>query len=685
MNRKPDNNFSVLNEKPQEYFNLIPQAGVTHLLCEDLPTHNAVWDMVINKENGRVFFSACGESYVAEYARLFEYDFKNKKHIRHFNLEDKVFQRGEALRTSKFHTALSFMEDGRIISTTHTTSPSPNHPTWMPYEYANHQWEAYPGSDLVIYDPNTGELENKGILTPFDTAYGGTYCPKTGDYFCITWMRGTGYVYNVHTGERRCLGQVSDTATSRTFLCSDGHIYGSTYSGKMFRYNSDIREVEFLDADIGDLIRHAREKDGVLYITTGPCAVAGRGQMLFAYDLKTGEVKKIGRPVPKADCAKNSDGVFYNGDSKSIFYNAYGMDFDSKGRLWYGCMTFAPPVKYCGIRLYMWDFLNGKEPVDLGFIGTEKRTISISAEFNIHDDVIYISDGNHTSDEDLYCGIISIDLREFVPAIETEKRIPSHDYMNYIVFPEKCWEYYPKDDFEKCFNRYCKKYEFEQEMERFLRDNYYIKPYAEVKAISYWEEIGRENTCVNKLEWQDNENVSIYCGTEKTYKIDVNLSNGEKIINTHEFVKADEIKAPVSEDIKLPFMAGRQYLATPNASVEMSDGSVIVGTKDMMLAKIKDGKVKSLGAVTPCGSVNSLVAAGDTVYGIAGYEKGGANMFKYDDENGIEQLGYVPKAFAPNGRNVCIFNATTMCISPNGKYLAVGGADNLSGVVVIRL
>ena len=107
---KPDNTFTVLGSKPKEYFNLIPQTGVTHLLCEDFPTHNAVWDMAISPE-GRVFFSACGESYVAEYARLMEYDRKNKKLIHHFNLEDKIILRDYALRTSKFHTAISFMND----------------------------------------------------------------------------------------------------------------------------------------------------------------------------------------------------------------------------------------------------------------------------------------------------------------------------------------------------------------------------------------------------------------------------------------------------------------------------------------------------------------------------------------------------------------------------------------------
>ncbi len=676
MSMKPDNTFVFFNEKPKEFFDLIPQAGVTHLLCEDLPTHNAVWDMVISPE-GRVFFPACGESYVSEYARLFEYDFKNKKLIRHFNLEDKILLRNECLRTSKFHTALSFMEDGRIISTTHTTSPSPNHPVWMPFQYANHQWEGYPGSDIIIYDPETGVVENRGTISPYDTTYGGTYCPKTGDYFCTTWMRGTGYVYNVHTGERRCLGQVSDLATSRTFLCSDGHIYGSTYSGKLFRYNSNIRDIEYLEVEIDGLLRHARERDGILYMSTGPCDDKGRGQMLYAYNLETGELKKIGNPVPDVDIIDKS--------RNDVFSNLYGMDFDSQGRLWYGCMTTAPLTNYCGARLFMWDFLNGKEPVDLGFLGTPKRTISVTAEFNIFDDVIYISDGNHRSHEDLYCGIMSIDLREFVPAIETEERIPSNDYVVYMPYPLECSKYYPLDDFEEKWAKFYEKSKFNQKMREFSEENRHFTTFPEVKSVSYWESIGRENTRVNKLEWKDDNNISIYCGTEKTYKIDFNISDNTKIITPWEPEKANEIKEPVADDCKLPAMVGRNYLAKANASVKMEDGSVIAGTKDMMLAKIKDGKVKSLGAVTTCGSVNSLVCTGDTVFGIAGYEKGAANMFKYDDENGVEQLGYVPTAYADNRRNVCIFNATTMALSPDKNRIAIGGADELSGVIIIKL
>lgn len=671
--------FKVFAEAPKEYFNLIPQTGVVHLLCEECPRSNAVWDMAI-RDDGRVFFSACGESQYSEYARLYEYDKVNKKLIKHFNLEDKIIEREETPRTSKFHTAMDFLPDGRIITTTHTTSPSPKHPLWLPYEYANHQWEGYAGSNILIYDPDTGAVEGKGVISPFDTTYGGTYCKKTGDYFCTTWMQGLGYVYNVNTGEHRCLGQVSDVATSRTLLCSDGHIYGSTYSGKIFRYNSDTRDIEYLDAEVPGLMRHIRERDGLLYIVTGPCGAPHLSQNLFTFNLTTHEVCDLGKITPDVN-ELHPEG--------EAFFNAYGMDFDSQGRLWYSCMGYVKAderlFEWCS-RLYMWDFKNGKKPRDFGIIGSKTRSIVVTAEFNIHDDVIYLSDGNHANGDSLYCGIMAIDIKEFLAAADTEERIPSHDFINYAVFPASCHKYYPKNDLldmiVECYN---KRHVEVKKIFEFRKTNPCIMDYPKTYAVSYWETVGRENTRVNKIEWKDNENLSIYCGTKKHFKVDFNLSTDTQTITPCDPSYAVEVKASLPDGIVLPAMAGRQYLALPSASVEMDDGTVIVGTKDMMLAAVKDVKVKSLGAATPCGKIKSLVKVGEAVWGVAGYERGMTNMFKYTEETGIVQLGYIPRIKAKNKRNVCIFNATTMAASPDGNYLAIGGADNLSGVVILKI
>ena len=670
--------YTVLGDKPREFFNLIPQTGVTHLLCEGDPKHNAIWDMAVSPE-GRLFLSICGESYEALYARLYEFDREEKKFVRHLELEKEILMSPHSLRTSKFHTALSFMGDGKILTVTHTTSPAPTHPTWMPYEYADHPYESYPGSNLLIYDYDKGECRGLGLFSPHDTTYGATYDPKNGDYFGITWMRGTGYVYNVHTGEHRCLGQISDTHTSRTFLLSDGHIYGTTYSGAMFRYNTDIRDVEWLGVSAPGLIRHAREYNGILYFTTGPCSVPGRGQELYAYNLKTREITTVGRPVPKAEPLS---------DDESCFYNAYGMAFDSKGRLWYGCMSFVPKHRYVGARLYYWDFLHGGEPVDCGFLGTKERTLSITAEMHIIDDVLYISDGNHTSFCDTPSGIIAIELDSFVPALDTEERIPSHDFVNYIPYQAEAAEWYPLDDFELCMEKYDKYYEQTVlYFDKFLKDNSPRYPFAKASGVSLWEKIGFGKAAVKKILWTSADSLTLWVG-DGTDCADVRISDcGDAHIE-----KIYKSEMPVCESMpsldgyELPNVPGRKYLSYAECAVTLSDGSIVAGTADTMLAHIRDGKVFSLGQVCSAGGVHSLAVAPDgTVFGVAGHKLGVGQLFCYNPDEGVKLLGLVPEAFAECGRNVAIYRPTVIAVSPDGKYIAVGGEDEIGGAVILRI
>lgn len=669
----------MMKDKPREFFDLIPQAGVTHKLCLDDPKHNAIWDMAVSPE-GRIFFSVCGESYESLYARLYEYDRQKKDFVRHLELEKEILLPKESLRTSKFHTSLSFMGDGRILTATHTTSPAPTHPTWMPYEYADHPYEGYAGSNLLIYDYVNKKCKGLGIISPHDTVYGGSYDPKNGDYFVITWMRGIGYVYNVHTGDIRCLGQISDTHTSRTFRLSDGHIYGTTESGAMFRYNTDKRELEWLGVDAHGLIRHARELDGKLYYTTGKCGLPGRGQELFCYDIKENKIECLGRAVPKAE---SLDGDPF------VFYNAYGMAFDSKKRLWYGCMSYIPDHRFMGAKLYMWDFLGGKEPIDCGFLGTPLRTVSITAEMHIVDDVLYVSDGNHTSYADMPCGVLSIELDKFVPALETEKRIASHDFMNYLPYQYEAKEFYPKDDFDHCMSLYDDHFENTiLKFKKFAKDNTYRHVYSDASAVSVWERIGHGNTSVTKIEWTANDALAFYAGRNGDTKIECTLSGNKATVRSITKcveTKAVELKVTVP-DVKLPATPGRQYLAVAESSVKLQDGRILVGTRDSMLAILDGEKVFSLGCVSAPGGIHSLdITKGGTVYGIASHKLGVGQLFKFTPECGIEQLGLVPEALADNGRNVSIYRPTTLSVSPDGKHLAIGGADEAGGIVIIPI
>ena len=672
--------YTVMRDRPREFFNLIPQEGVTHTLALDDPAHNAVWDMAVSPE-GRIFFSVCGESYQALYARLYEYDRKTKSLIRHIELEKKILMAPAALRTSKFHTALSFIGDGKILTATHTTSPAPTHPTWMPYEYADHAYEGYPGSDLLIYDYNTGECRGLGRISPHDTVYGATYDPKNGDYLAITWMRGTGYVYNVHTGDIRCLGQISDTHTSRTFLCSDGHIYGSTYSGAMFRYNTDLRDIEWLGVDAHGLIRHARELDGKLYYTTGPCSVPGRGQELYAYDFKENRVEVVGRPVPKAEPL--------DGDP-SVFYNAYGMAFDSKKRLWYGCMTFIPNHRYVGARLYMWDFLAGKEPVDCGFLGSEKRTLSITAEMHIVDDVLYISDGNHTSFCDTPAGIIAIELDKFTAALDKNApRIASHDFVNYLPYQAEARDFYPLDDFDECMRRYDEYYEGTVlKFKKFTADNAYRLPASGCVGISLWERLGRGKAAIGEITWEGDERLSLLVGEDLATRVTCSFDGVRATVTeiTEAAPAARHGRAAELPALPLPAVPGRQYLATAECALRLASGRWLVGTRDSMLAIVDGESVFSLGAIPGHGGIHALSQAPDgRVFGVAGHPLGCGQIFSFTEREGVRLLGLVPEVFAEGGRQTAIYRPTAVAVSPSGKWLAIGGADEMGGVVILPI
>ena len=112
----------------------------------------------------------------------------------------------------------------------------------------------------------------------------------------------------------------------------------------------------------------------------------------------------------------------------------------------------------------------------------------------------------------------------------------------------------------------------------------------------------------------------------------------------------------------------------------------MVGTADTVLVKIKNGKVFSFGQVISAGGIHSLdLSPCGEVWGVAGHREGCGMMFRYTEECGVELLGIVPEAFAENGRNVSIYRPTVIAVSPDGAHIAVGGADEISGAVILKL
>jgi hypothetical protein len=141
-------------------------------------------------------------------------------------------------------------------------------------------------------------------------------------------------------------------------------------------------------------------------------------------------------------------------------------------------------------------------------------------------------------------------------------------------------------------------------------------------------------------------------------------------------------------DIKLPHRQGRQYLAVPSCCAPWSDGQWLIGTKDGMLARVdpKLGKAFALGAVAPNGPVHQIVTNADKTlaFGVAGDESDLGTTFRYDDVNGLWEVGRTYTFETSKAGVACSCQPCCLALSPDGTRLAIGAADRLGAVYIYR-
>ncbi|MEI7835967.1 MAG: hypothetical protein WCK05_06105, partial [Planctomycetota bacterium] len=140
--------------------------------------------------------------------------------------------------------------------------------------------------------------------------------------------------------------------------------------------------------------------------------------------------------------------------------------------------------------------------------------------------------------------------------------------------------------------------------------------------------------------------------------------------------------------VTLPHRQGRQYLATASCGVPRHDGEWLVGTQDGLLARVDPirGRAFALGAVAPHGPVHQIVtnAAGTTAFGVAGDESDLGSCFRYDDTNGLWELG---RTYSSEGSKAGVASSCQPCclaLSPDETRLAIGAADRLGTVYLYR-
>lgn len=649
----------------KKYLELIPQSAVKQCFIDE-PGYNAAWDYHITP-NGRHFIPCCAEGTFPEFVKLYEYLPKTNEMKMHFSLDKVITVYPRTIRPSKFHTCINTMPDGKLIMTSHTTACAPNHPCNMPEAYYTHMWEGFMGSNVLIYDPETGKLEDLGIPVPRDTIYGAKYLPEQEALFFTTYLRGHGYLFDLKTRTVKDYGQLTEFGAYHLAEASDGNLYFTTRSGVIWRFNTKTLEPECTGVEIPkENGNYVKTRNVMAYSITGPDGrlyfVPHFGCRFYAYDPKTNQIETLAWTVPAALREQYPAGF------------VFGMAFDEEGMLWYTCE--ARMLRLCRI-----DIMNpNAEAEQFGIIGTEKRAHRNVESIHLRDGILYMSETNHGAD---LPGVVSVDLKELLEH-KDEPRVICQDPMLYIqdetAVDEEFYRGNVLEDGENilAFNR------LNKQDKRYIAENPFHFGKGKRYVCKLWKRFGTEGSQVKDISYDEQGRVQAFI--EANGGTVVTVRDGELLesyAGTFPPKDSQEEIAKRFASYVLPAHPGRQFLAKASAWCELEDGQILVGTKDGMLALIRNNKVFRLGAVCNDGPVRDIAASpdGKRAFGVGGDPDSLGVVFSYDVDTGVTLEGAVYFSDGAGSEN-CGVSCEPCCIafSPDGKRVAIGVRDNLGCV-----
>ena len=698
----------------EESMRVMNQTGVRSRMAPQVgdDVTNACWDGMVAPD-GRFYFPLSSENGHCKHTKLAYFDYDNNKVEVCFDAKHILMHPIRKLPHSKFHTSLNAIprhalypecpydeQDYLIIGTTHSTDRAPHHPEWMLFGHHNHVWEGFPGSQILVFDPKSGHAMSLGVPVPQETLYGAKYDPKHNRLYMIGFIRGHVYCYDFN---ERCvikdLGKAAEIFTYRLVLGADGHIYGVSKSGQLFRINTDTVELEHLDWHVPKSENGYEKPQWYQYMVQGRVHPSGKylymaiSSFPFMYKLEfaTGKVTLVGKICPK-------DGLF--DDNTSIT----GFDFDKDGVMWLsmrGTSGVQLPYRYYN-RCYLvrWDPDNGEEPYVCGLFGRPERIqhLVTELEYDHKYDRLYWVDT--VSNSTLRPSVGGVDLAQFRKVYRERGPVSSDSRaVDYLM---------PQEEIDLVEAKRKKGFSTEENS----ADNPFqaFHP-SKVEAIRVWRSLPR-------LEVEDSKVIGMaYDKKSKDYRWKLHVVTGRsgdfetaafvmelvdgEVTKVQRFAEIDEkykawlreniLPQPVNfdEGIKLPEATGRRYRAKASCVVDWNNDRKFVGTLDALAAIVSpDGSVFSLGNAAAYGPIRSMCTnkAKTHLWGVAGDDEDLGYVFQYDDQNGLRQVGMInyniPGYFdGPTVANVM----SSITLSPDEKYLAIGSCDRIAEVHVIDL
>jgi hypothetical protein len=667
-----------------ETFTLIPQEGVVLARPQGYEGFNCCWDGALSPD-GVFYFSIGSEAGNGDYAYLNRYNRDENTIEKCFYSRDVVLPSPRALPGSKIHSAIDFLPDGRIICCNHSTDKAPNHPEWLPYAYYSHTWEGFQGSTLMIYDPKTGHVDNLGIPAPHESMYGGVYSAKNNAYYMLGFQRGHMYKYDLDTRRVKDLGKAIEECSHRVHVGPDEHVYLTSPSGFFMRVNTDTDRIEWTGIRLPKHRSNYKKRRVTRYLSTyinlddqRMLMIAGYANHLYEYNVMSGQLIDYGE-------MQGADELF---EGFGNYFYCFNGALDAHGALWYAMTprlldvpeAYREQTTPAPAYLYRWDYSKtGERPQNLGVLGVSEHVCGIVSEMCIDrgKNILYAT---FAADKGNSPPVMCLDLT--LQSQNLGKKGPLHQDDRF----------YPKPTAKT--NHVSAPYEGTS-----LLNDHEAFASEQVQQVRLWTELrgDEENSAVIGLYWANSDTIRGVCGEhEPKYAFEIRDGTLAKIEpletladseRTELLARACPEVATVPEGVKLPHVAGRQYLAVPACSTAWNNNRTLIGTKDGKLCVLYGKKVFSLGLTSGSGAVNALCTNQDATFawGVCGDPLDIGRVFTYDDENGVCELGLL--WWLANGEDNFVGPdlLTAIDCAPDDSKLCLGAGDRTGIVFIVSL
>ncbi len=671
---------------PASIWRMVPQAAIRRRYFPGESTHNSIWDLS-GSGDGRLYASLCNELIGSAPAQFYEYQPDQDRLTLRFDVGVETLVGSRCIPPSKIHTSIQELGDGRLIMATHTTSPAPGHRHWLLPNYYEHQWEGFPGSHLLMYDPQRQDVRSLGMPVSRDSIYGAKYDAISDRLWFTTFLKGHLWSYRISTRAVRDHGQITEFGSWSLAKDALGGIYTSSRSGHLFHIDPLTDRIDDLGVIAHQaetnarwhgqrvLAFHANGPDGRLYLTFH------FSDALFAIDPRTRRIERVGDLVP-ADLRASSAIA-----SRQIT----GMAFDSRGVLWYGLINHLDPFLGSTVLLVRWPVLSGGQAESCGLLGTPDRVVASVSEvvMDRQRDVLHLADTN-------YCdgppSIVSVDLR----AVERDLALPpvtATDPHAYLLFCDAPRVFPALELGERSQPLHRQAVEVRALAEDAARHGGGEVRAARVRAVRLWEILGRGRCPVRALRWEGDEALRVWCGVgQDEQQVEIVGGVFTRVVPADQARQLWPCPLPVAgsvlpdgaRDAVLPARQGRRGLATASCWTPWVGDGILVGTRDGLLAKVdrRSGQVFALGAIGSHGPVHQLVSdpVAGIAYGVSGDPADLGHVFTYDDRQGLRELG---RTYSEDTGLCGVVSNSEPCavaLSADGQRLAVGVRDDLATI-----